>query len=258
MSGEPIRDDQILVRYLLGSLPEDQTERLDELSVADEDFVWRLRAAENDLVDAYVRNELSGEAMERFRSFYLASMPRREKVKFAETLLTLKQEPAPARSWFTAPMAMPRWGLGGALAATLLIAGILVYDNARLRDRVHQAEANFAVAPQERAPLVALVLTPPVRGGGPTPSLAVPSGADRAAFVVKLEADDFSVYQAALKDAAGSRTLWRSGELKSSGAALSVAVPASLLAAGDYILALSSAGPNSESIANYPFKVVPR
>ena len=49
---EPIRDDDILVRYLLGSLPEDETERLDELSVSDDDFVWRLRAAENDFFRA--------------------------------------------------------------------------------------------------------------------------------------------------------------------------------------------------------------
>src|SRR5438477_7416987 len=104
VSCEPIRDDQSLIRYLLGSLPADQAERLDELSVADDDFAWRLRGAENDLVDAYVRNTLSGETLERFRSFYLSSPLRREKVKVAETLLALKYEPPSSRRWFSAPM----------------------------------------------------------------------------------------------------------------------------------------------------------
>ena len=32
-------DDHVLTRYLLGSLPAEQAERLDELSIADEEFV---------------------------------------------------------------------------------------------------------------------------------------------------------------------------------------------------------------------------
>ena len=39
-------DDQLLVRYLVGSLPEDETERLDELSIADDQFAARLSAVE--------------------------------------------------------------------------------------------------------------------------------------------------------------------------------------------------------------------
>src|SRR5215471_6935099 len=77
----------MMIEYLLGSLPEKEAERLDELSITDDAFVSRLNDVENDLVDAYVRGELSGEIRERFRSFYLASPKRRAKVRFAETLL---------------------------------------------------------------------------------------------------------------------------------------------------------------------------
>ncbi len=52
-------NDQVLIRYLLGSLSEEEAERLDELGIADDAFAWRLRAVENDLVDGYVRGELS-------------------------------------------------------------------------------------------------------------------------------------------------------------------------------------------------------
>ena len=262
MTGEPIRDDQILVRYLLGSLPEDQTERVDELSMADDDFAWRLRAAENELVDAYVRNELSGETLDRFRSFYLTSPLRREKVKFAETLLGLSVHGSQSSGgWFAASFTIPRWSLAASLAAGLLIAGFLVYDNAQLRRQIDQAQLEAGAAASGRhaaAPApsqVAMVLRPPLRGGGPIPELAVPQGADRAVFALKLEGEDFPAYEVALKDTSGSPSLWRSEELKSANGVVSVSAPASLLRAGDYVLQLSP-GPNSEPLANYVFRVV--
>lgn len=259
MPAEPIRDDKILVRYLLGSLPEDQTERLDELSVSDDDFVWRLRAAENDLVDAYLHNELSGETLERFRSFYLSSAHRREKVKFAEALLGLgSQEKQILRGWFAAPLTIPRWGI----AAALVLAGVLLYENGRLHDQALEAERERAARAVrgERAapatPVVAMVLMPPVRGGGSILEISVPAGAERAAFALKLETDDSPSYVAILKDGIGSQNLWRSEELKSVNGLISVSVPGSLLRPGAYLLQISPAGANSEPLANYAFRVV--
>ena len=87
-------DDRLLTQYLLRALPEEETERLDELSIADDDFAARLSSAENDLVDAYVRGELPPEESARFRSAYLSSPKRRDKVKFAETFLSFQQRVA--------------------------------------------------------------------------------------------------------------------------------------------------------------------
>ena len=86
-------DDSVLVRYLVGSLPDAEAERLDELSVADDEFALRLSAAEHDLVDAYVNGELSGDTLDRFRSRYLTAPARGEKVAFAETLRSSVPEP---------------------------------------------------------------------------------------------------------------------------------------------------------------------
>jgi len=263
---EPTRDDPILVRYLLGSLPDEQAERLDELSVSDDEFVWRLRAAENDLVDAYLRNELSGETLERFRTFYLSSAQRREKVKFAEALMALgAQERQPSRGRLGLPAAIPRWGLALGLASALVVIGVLVYDNAGLRGRLQRAERERASlapgrgpAPAPDAPLVAMVLKPPVRGGGPIPELSVPTGAERAAFALRLETGDFPAYVVSLKNVGGNQSLWRSQELKSASGVVSVAVPANLLRVGDYILQLAAVGPNSEPLANYVFRVAAR
>src|SRR5215468_2506004 len=80
-------EDRQLVRYLLGMLSDTDAERLDELSIVDDEIAARLRSIENDLVDAYVCGTLEGELRERFESFYLASPLRREKVKFARGFL---------------------------------------------------------------------------------------------------------------------------------------------------------------------------
>ena len=71
-------DDQLLTRYLLGTLPAEEAERLDQLSIVDEELAARLSAVEYDLVDAYVRGEARGEDLARFESFYLSSAKRRE------------------------------------------------------------------------------------------------------------------------------------------------------------------------------------
>src|SRR5512143_2454891 len=124
MTSHPSFDDRTLTQYLLGSLPDEDTERIDELSVTDDDVAWRLRAVENDLVDAYVRGELSAETLAKFKSSYLANPERRKRVEIADALRALERPPAFA------------WR-GLAWAAALLVAiaaGAFVVAN-RTRER---------------------------------------------------------------------------------------------------------------------------
>ena len=79
---------------LLGSLSAEETERLDELSLTDDEFAGRLQAVENELIDAYVEGELSGQTLEQFNSFYLSSPKRRERVRFAQVFRTVAERSA--------------------------------------------------------------------------------------------------------------------------------------------------------------------
>jgi len=148
-------DDELLVRYLLGVAPADQAERLDELSVSDDEFAWRLTGLENDLVDIFVRGELRGEHLKQFNSFYLSSPKRRQKVEFAEGLRQFQQRAAMADApasvpanvrpasprMFIIPRSSLQWGF--AVAAVLLVVfGYLIFDNARLRREVGDARAH--------------------------------------------------------------------------------------------------------------------
>jgi hypothetical protein len=72
-----------LVRFLLGFLPDEETELLDEASIVDDHVAAELRVVESDLVDAYVRDALPDNLRRRFESFYLTSPSRRAKVMLA-------------------------------------------------------------------------------------------------------------------------------------------------------------------------------
>ena len=85
---EQAYDHQKLTEYLLGSLPEAEAERFDELSFTDDDFAAALKSTENELADRYVRGGLNGATLERFQAHYLASPLRRRKVEFAKALQT--------------------------------------------------------------------------------------------------------------------------------------------------------------------------
>jgi hypothetical protein len=77
-------NDKTLRKYLLGLLPETETERLDELSVTEEEFAQNLRIAEHDLIDAYVNGELTGQDLVAFPKQFLSSPLRVERVRFAQ------------------------------------------------------------------------------------------------------------------------------------------------------------------------------
>lgn len=165
--------DELLRRYLLGALADAEAERLHELSITDEQFAGRLDAVENDLVDAYVRGELSEETLKEFKAFYLSSPRRRQKVQFAEGLLALERRAATAPASVKAPavrvspskqasqdrssrsiLAVPRfrfqWGLAAASLALLVVAGYLLFQNQELRKQLTEAQSQHVSDPRIR------------------------------------------------------------------------------------------------------------
>jgi hypothetical protein len=151
-------DDELLTRYLLGDLPHDQSERVDELSITDEKFAWRLSRVENELVDAYVGGQLQGDTLKQFQTRYLASARRRERVEFAEALRGVQRRetpaPVPAKAvtgffrqrWWAVPGPALLWGLSTAALAMMLAAGYLLFENGGLRRQVERARAQDGAA----------------------------------------------------------------------------------------------------------------
>lgn len=77
-----------MVSYLLGELPIDEQVKLEERYTTNEFEFESLLATENDLIDAYVRNELSTSQRLRFEKFFLISPKRRQRLAFAQALAT--------------------------------------------------------------------------------------------------------------------------------------------------------------------------
>ena len=314
-------------QYLLGALNEAETDRFDDLSITDDQFAETLQAIEKDLVDAYVQGELIGDELEKFKSHYLASPLRREKVEFAREfrgwaeadlargVQSQTQDEVVAKragsKWFLSdlfgvPKLAWRWGFVAVALTLLITAGLLVFQNVRLRQQMAQAqvrrdellvreqrlqeelkEQRDANSTREQAlarvreerdrldlelkqrvqlpaegPVASLILTPPLRGAGPVPTLSVRPGTNEVVVQLQLDAADYSAYRVALIDPASNQMLWRSGNLKArtngAGKAVVVDFPAQLLKPKTYILQVSGIALNgkSEVMSDYPFGVV--
>jgi hypothetical protein len=161
-------DDQYYVRYLLGLLYDEDAERLDERSIADDQVAARLRVVEDDLVDSYVRGALRGDTLARFESFYLSSPRRRQNVKFAESFLravdraAVSEESEAARDFPPAPSpqspvdrgflpiqwlkpgSVSAWGLSAAAALLLLALSALLFQAVRLQKGLDGAQSESA------------------------------------------------------------------------------------------------------------------
>ena len=281
---------QTIRDYLLGQLPESETERLDELSITDEECAERIRAVEHDLVDAFARGELDGVVLEQFRSKYLTTPQRQEATRFAELLQSLDEHPGPneVSAAGRAPRARVkdtrRWRELLPLAAAVMLATAsvwLVRDNRMLRERVtsaelerdrqlREAEARRATetvrpstAPQSSPQLVAtLVLTPQLRSARQLPTVTLAGGAGNLAVQLELEPVDYPAYDVALVATSGDQVLWRSDRLIARTVGdqkrLDLALPATVLGPQDYLIRVSGVPTRgaSEIVGEYRFTVV--
>lgn len=136
MKHDPI-NDELIVRYLLGDLPEERQTEIEDRAFQDEQYLRDILAAESDLIDEYVRGELTDSARRQFESRFLSSAERRQKVEFARALARVTPEFAvieksirPASvpagvSWTSAVAAFLR-GLNVAAKFSLAAAALLV------------------------------------------------------------------------------------------------------------------------------------
>ncbi len=139
-------DEQLLARYLLGDLPEDEQTRLEDRAFSEPEYLLTLQAIEKDLIDEYVRGELTGSEQRKFEEYFLASDGRRRKVEFARALAQVSAEysaaagraanASPRSAWESLPALLRRRNLAlrfsfAALVLLLLVAGLWIIRERR-------------------------------------------------------------------------------------------------------------------------------
>lgn len=153
-----LNNEKLIARYLLGDLPEDQQVAIEDRAFADKDYVALVTAVENDLIDEYVRQELSETERRQFETRFLASAERRKRVEFAKALASVPvAETVPKRIVISEPA---KWSWRDSLYAfisglnpaakfavvavmlLLLVGGAwLLTETLRLRSQLSQLQA---------------------------------------------------------------------------------------------------------------------
>jgi anti-sigma factor RsiW len=230
-------NEEPLVRYLLGNVsPGEQAEIEDRLFV-EEDFHDRMRAAGDDLIDAYLAGSLPPEDKARFEAHFLASPRRRARFELVRDIVSAVQESAaeaqPAERAVplaAKPRRIPRW----ALAAALLVAA-----------------AGLVIALRRPAPPLPPLTTTPIppasdvsvvrlgeRSGQPV-EIALASRARTLRLQAPVPDDRHPTFVAVLRSTDGA-PVWQARDLVPSGPdePLDLTVPAALLVADRYELSI--------------------
>jgi hypothetical protein len=152
------------MRYLLGDLSEDEKTRMEQAFFADNAKFEELELAEEDLIDAYVRDSLSPEERRQFQRRLLGSPRLVERVNFARVLakkvdssieaepVVSPPEPKPKRWWVGFFTQQPAFGSAFATAVVLLLFGgaILLYGWLQLRSQSAQLASERATLQQRK------------------------------------------------------------------------------------------------------------
>jgi hypothetical protein len=152
-------NEELIVRYLMGDLPEDEQNRLEDRAFSDRDYMRNIVAVESDLIDEYVRGGLSDSERRRFERLFLVSAGRQRKVEFARALAEVIPEtrtdsaaqPAPGlapASWWISFITFlrvlnPAFKFSMVVAALTLVIGVswLITETVRLRAQVARLQA---------------------------------------------------------------------------------------------------------------------
>ena len=88
--------DERITAYLLEELTEQESEQFEEQCFAQDEWPVEFDSAEQELIDAYLRNELSSDRRRRFQERYLTTDARKARVLAAKTIhQVLCPEPLP-------------------------------------------------------------------------------------------------------------------------------------------------------------------
>jgi hypothetical protein len=165
---QPIVDEQVMRRYLLGELPEEEKQAFEDIYFADRDVFERLQALEEELIHDYVRDDLPAPVRAQFEKHFLISSERRKRVALAEEYMQaidkelarkVAIEPVtsrwqPLREFLHFSNPTFRYALAGAAVVLLIAHGTrLTLESGRLHNALRQYETERVTLQQREQSL---------------------------------------------------------------------------------------------------------
>jgi hypothetical protein len=271
MSGE----QQRAVRYLLGTLPEQEADALAEEMFTNDETFAALEEAQDALIEVYLDGELASDDRQRFESLVRSSSHLNERVELERALRarpSAARPPRPALRFlpWAAAVAMGLTGGGLALQANREAArareDFAVRENA-LTARIAERDARVRalegrIAEQEASQIEIWRLSGGnERGAGGAASFAITNRWVRLR-VEENRAPANATYRARIETAEAREVFRVDGLAAGSGADqafVDVIVPGSVMPRGTYILYLTRVGPGgAQERGPYSFSVRPR
>ena len=165
---DPINKEGVLVRYLLGQLPEEEQQQIEQRAFDDDEFYRQLLEVEDDLRCGYAQGTLPLAQKTLFEKRFLIFADERNRVTIARDMIAeLRQAPAEDASKVTSSQAVRRndprvlsWFFSSgspvtrfaiSAAALVVVSGVvwLLFETAQLRNEIDRLRAERAAAEQQ-------------------------------------------------------------------------------------------------------------
>jgi hypothetical protein len=249
-------------RYLLGAATDEESAEIEQAYFEDDAAVDRIAAAEDDLIEDYLANQLSAPDHARFERNYLAVPQHRIRVETIRRLAADASSRAAERRSDAklAPKRVIRYVPWLALAASLLMVAAVslrVLAPSGRPDATIVTNQPAAAPPSPAAPnqapkaapsrVFAFTISPvAVRSASDAPTVVVPPGTDVVALRLERDAEARSLVprRVSIRTVAGAG-VWQgavaAADASSQGIVARVDIPAANLTVDDYLVTLFGA-----------------
>jgi hypothetical protein len=240
--------DGVLFRYLLGTIAPKVRADVEKRLFSNDRIFWeQMCLAEDELIDAYVSEDLDHEQRQRFEQVFLTTADRRDKLTFARALKAYSQRERGSRARAGGRLSVPSWAAAAA-AVLVVVLPALTWQIAR------PATAGGEMSAWLSSGLVRSVDRELER-------LRVPPDAKLVRLRLEVDATTYPTYRATMHLASGEE-VWAQNGLHSIAIgdrqAVELTLPAELLPEGDFYVRLFGMSPPNDParLDRYDFRVL--
>ena len=263
--------------YLLGNLPQKDLAALEERLFTDKGSYEELLVAEDELIDEYLADRLSGADRKSFESHFLIAPERQQKLRFSRAFrkyvklnevaylqkgTTKSERPnSLVEKLWSAKSFPPSWANNRHRVLAFSLAGALVFAASWLVFHNRSSETTLRRHPQNIVKVA--LISGSTRGNGAIQKVLVPPGVDSVQLEIELARNEYKSYTEELLTPENYNLMTTDGirpEVTNGNGFVYFILPSQILKPGDYQVRLDGIAESGsrEPVGNYRFRVVSR